>query len=155
VSVRTGFAGTTSVGDVLTSANITSLPGGWLGSVTVVASQTGITTVTDLTSLSLTVTAGTSRRLRIWAQGILTRTVADGLTLLSIKEGATVLMQLQAAPSNVNGDTITGFVDVLPSSGSHTYKLTLERASGTGTVGLAASSTSPAYILAEDIGPAS
>lgn len=155
MAVRTAYPGTQAVGDVLTSANFTRLPGGWIGDVSVTANQTGITTVTDLTSLTLTVTAGTSRRLYIEAQAIVTRTVNDGYSLLSIKEGATTLQQIQIHSASTDGDTVYGNVTVTPTSGSHTYKLTLERGSGTGTTGIAANASAPAFIRITDIGPAS
>ena len=155
MAVRTAYVGTQVAGDVLTAANFTKLPGGWIGDASVTANQTGITTVADLTNLTVAVTAGSSRRLRITAQAIITRTVNDGYVLMSIKEGATVLQQIQIHPVSTDGDTKSGSVTVTPSSGSHTYKLTLERGSGTGTVGIAANASAPAFILVEDIGPSS
>ena len=57
MAVRTAYAPVAST--VLTAANLAKLPGGWIGDAQVTANQTGITTATDLTGLTVAVTAGT------------------------------------------------------------------------------------------------
>lgn len=153
MTYRQTYPGTQAAGDVLTSANFSRLPGGWTGYAEVTAAQTGITTVTDLTSLSVTIGVGTGRRIRITGHAEVTRTVADGLTVGRIAEGAT---QLGCWCVSFEGsyDLAEGSVVIAPTAGTHTYKLTLERSSGTGTVGISAGTTDPAFILVEDIGPA-
>lgn len=137
-------------------ANLANMPLGRLGYAQVVASQGGITTEVDLTSLSVTVTAGTSRRLRITAQLLLSSTVATDHAGFSIKEGATQLNGTSAPFSGTASRNTTHYcaVSITPTSGSHTYKLTAARQAGTGTITMGASSTNPAFILVEDIGPA-
>lgn len=147
----------TSVGTIPQTA-VPDTAWGTLGYAQVTANQT-ITasgTETDLTGLTATVTVGTGRRIRISGQGILSRTVADGVTLGRFKESTTALGRwAQHSPSaNTEFGHSHGAVILTPSAGSHTYKLTLQRFSGTGNVTLNADSTSPAFILCEDIGPA-
>lgn len=155
MAVRTAW--NPAVGDVITEANLEKLPGGWIGYAEVSANQASISTETDLTGLSVTVTVGDSRRIRITGRGIVSRTVADGVTLGQIKESTTVLGRwCQHSPSATTefGNEM-GFCVITPSAGSHTYKLTLQRNTGTGTVTLNAGTGSEASITVEDIGPAS
>lgn len=146
-------------GDVMTEARLDTLPRGWLGYAEVTAAQTLTNTAveTDMTGLTVTVTVGTNRRIRISAQGVLSRTVADGVTVGRIKEGGTELNRwAQHSPSaTTEFDNATGAAVLTPTAGSHTYKLTLQRFSGTGNVTLNAAATNPAFILVEDIGAAS
>lgn len=150
--VRTAYVGTEAVGDVLTKANFDKLPGGWIGYAEAVANQGAITAEVDLTSLTVTVTVNTSRRLRISALGLLQSTVASDVVRIFIYEdGASI----QLADEHAGGQTtVTPSVIRTPTAGSHTYKLRGQRAVGTGTVTLLASASNPAYILVEDIGPA-
>jgi hypothetical protein len=48
--------------------------------------------------------------------------------------------------------TLHASVVLTPSAGSHTYKLSLARAAGTGSLTLGAGATFPAYIMVEGIG---
>lgn len=163
MAVRTSYVGTENVGDVLTKANFDKLPGGWLGYAEVTTAQTGITTVTDLTNLTVTVTVGTNRKIRITGCSVVSRTVGDGIVVGSIQEGATELGRwCQMFPGAATFENACGSVVsspagafATPSAGSHTYKLTLTRNSGTGTVGINPVGTDAAWILVEDIGPAS
>lgn len=157
MSVRTAYVGTQVAGDTLTAANFSKLPGGWLGYAEVTANQGSITTVADLTSLSVAVTVGTSRRLRITGHGVMASTVAGDVILGIIQEGASQLGRwAELQPQAANGfDIQEGSVILTPTSGAHTYKLTLQRAIGTGSVTLLAAGGNAAFILCEDIGPAS
>ncbi len=132
-----------------------NVAGGTLGYAQVVADQTGITTETDLTGLSVAVTVGASRRIRVTASGLVTNTVAQDEFILHIKEGATVL-QRAAYDSFINATSrpvaVERSVILTPTAGAHTYKLSLLRNQGTGTLTLAAGATYPAFILCEDIG---
>ena len=155
---RTAFPGTATDSTIHTAADDNKLPGGWIGYAEVTAGQTGIGgTDTDLTGLSVAVTVNTSRRIKVSCQAT---TVADSGTpniRLKIKEGATQLTQLvreqTATGGGTSGQTITGSWIGTPSAGSHTYKLALQTTSATG--GIFASSTEPAWLLVEDLGPAS
>jgi hypothetical protein len=157
VAVRTAWTGAAVGGELVSRADILSIPGGWLGHAQVAAAQAIATgTETDLTGLTLTVTVAASRRIKLSAAGLITRTVADGASIGRFKEGATELGRwAQSAPSAITeSDQACGFVVLTPSAGAHTYKLTLQRFSGTGSVSLSAGATNPADFLIEDIGPA-
>lgn len=150
---RGAYPGTQAAGDVLTSANFTRLPGGWIGYSVVTANQTGITAITDLTGLSVSVTVNTNRLIRVSGIARVTQSPADGWTDLRIREGTTTL-----AYSIVYGNAdITQNVWTLlaTTAGTHTYKLSLEKLSGTGTASLDAAADHPAWILVEDLGSAS
>ena len=155
---RTAFPGTSTDSTIHTAADDNKLPGGWIGYAEVTASQTGIgSTDTDLTGLSVAVTVNTSRRIRISCQATTTADSGSPVLRLKIKEGATQLTQLvreqSATSGGSSGQTVCGAVWLTPSSGSHTYKLAFQAATATG--GIFASSTEPAWIGVEDLGPAS
>lgn len=125
------------------------------GYAQVTAAQAGITSITDLTSLTVTVTVATARRIRITMDAEVSRTVVDGSSVLSIRESSTTLHEATVSPNVANESAAVHRALILaPSAGSHTYKLSLARVTGTGTTGLAAASTKPASITVEDIGPA-
>ena len=127
-------------------------PLGTLGYAQVTANQTGITTEVDLTSLTVTVTAVTGRRLRITGKIEAASSVAADTLVLNIKESTTVLNRaLASAPAATGAVTMTATAIVTPTAASHTYKLSLSRV-GTGTAEMDAASTQPAYILCEDVG---
>jgi len=154
VTTRTGFPGTTSSGDVLHSADITKLPGGWIGYVEKTTSQTGISTITDITSLSVTVTVGTNRSILITGHFGTITTTATADVKGFIREGSTTL-------GTFVDDTITstgraggeGSVFLQPTGGSHTYKLSMSVSAGTGDLAANATDPGPAWILVQDLGP--
>lgn len=136
-----------------TPAPGTGAPSSTLGYAEVTASQSGITAVTDLTGLSSTINVPAGRRIKITAKVAVNGSVASNTAALQIQEGATVLQNIQIQNSTTpgNGTTEEGEVIITPSAGMHTYKLTLQLSAGGGTVGMAAASTFPAFILVEDI----
>lgn len=117
-----------------------------LGYAAAAASQTGISTITDLTSLTVTVTVPAGGR-RIFIHGhIDAQGSVANLVELGLWEGATEL-QTNRSPMNATGGWTTG-MDVFWSSssvtaGSHTYKLRMDVAAGGGTGGSTFSATSP------------
>lgn len=152
--VRTAYAGAAVAGEVLTAANVNKLPGGWIGYAEVTANQGGITTEIDLTSLSVAVTVGTSRRIRISYIGSVATSVSGDTAVAYIKEGAAYLQQSALTmPSGAN-EVVNSSVVLTPTAGAHTYKITMARLAGTGTLQHTVSATSPGYILVEDLGPA-
>ena len=145
-------------GDTITEARLDTLPRGWLGYAEVTANQTvSVGTETDLTGLTVTVSVDANRRLKITAHGLFNRSVADGVSVARIKEGSTELGRFsQHSPSAASEfDLAEGSASITPASGSHTYKLTVQRVTGTGNVVLTAAAGSPAFILVEDLGAAS
>ena len=129
-------------------------PKGQIGYAQVIANQTGITVVTDLTGLSVTVSVGAGRAIKISCQIIHSGTVADGRSQIGIKEGVTTLQLANFQRTSITGNTAVSSIIITPTAGIHTYKLTQQLLDGTGTVGLAASSIAPSFILVEDIGAA-
>lgn len=153
MAVRTAYV---PVADTaITADNHKKFPGGWIGYVEVTADQGSITTAVDLTSLTLTVTVGTSRKVNVRGKVESTSTVADSTTVLGIRNGAGTQLQRATVP-HTSTATYTLFVEHFenPSSGSNTYKLNMARGSGTGTLTMGAAATQPAFIVAADVGPA-
>lgn len=129
-------------------------PLGRLNSASVAADQTPITTVVDLTGMTVAVTAGTSRRLKITATGPATSSVVADRVAFKIQEGATVLATgyFHVTPNATSTATHMHLVaEVAGVTGAHTYKATLVRQSGTGNVTFSAA-TYPGTFLVEDIG---
>lgn len=132
-----------------------NVPGGTLGYAQVTENQGTITAAVDLTGLTVSVTAGASRRLLITAQGTFFSSVAGDFVGLFINEGATVLNQTTAHMGAAgSGQGITISAVITPTAGAHTYKLRASRAAGTGIAALQAAAAQPAYILVQDIGAA-
>lgn len=123
------------------------------GYVEVTANQTGIAASTDLTSLTITFTAGASRRYKVTgvAHFAYNAGTVSGLQL-QIKDGGGTVKQRAWGTSLVSGQTVTltATAVLVPGAGSVTYKLTCLPTSG--TVDLIAAATDPAFILVEDIG---
>jgi hypothetical protein len=147
-------------GEVVTAAllnthvrdNLTAAPRGWLGYAQVTANQSTISTEVDLTSLAVTVTVGTSRRIRISGRVLVSSAGTADVASLNIKESTTQLSSgrtggLQATPLGLYVDVVLS-----PSAGSHTYKLTMAREVGANALTMTATSTVPAFILVEDLG---
>ena len=131
-----------------------NMPWGVIGYVEVTANQTGISTITDLTSLTLTATYVANRRIRITGDISFQNNASGSYTRLSIREGTTVLNSRQQQGFNNLLDQGITVTEVLsPTAGSHTYKLSLTMSSGSSTTALIASATQPSYLLIEDIGP--
>jgi hypothetical protein len=129
-------------------------PLGRLNSTSVVADQTPITTVVDLTGMTVPVTAGTGRRLKITATGPASSSVIGDRVAFKIQEGATILATgyFHVTPNATSTATHMHLeAEVAGVSGAHTYKATLMRQSGTGNVTFNAV-TYPGTFLVEDIG---
>lgn len=121
-----------------------------LGISDVVANQTPITTIVDLTSLSkaVTIPAG-GRRIKITGVASFSNTSGAGC-VLQIYEGSTQLQssRVSCPDSGLDYEAIVT-VTIAPTAGAHTYKLRALADTGTGT--MVATSTHPAYILIEVI----
>lgn len=123
------------------------------GYAQVTANQGSITTETDLTSLTVTVTVNSGERIKITGHVRVASTSASDVPELHIKESTTVLALDRSAFTTASSlVTIHGEVILTPSAGSHTYKLSMLRDSGSGTLTMSAGATFPAYILVEGIG---
>lgn len=151
MAVRTAYVPV--AGTAITAANHAKFPGGWIGYVEATSNQTGLSAATDLTNLSVTVTAGTSRRLL--AEGYVktqqqTSSATPSVTMLL--DGVTIATTQVTLAAGGIGMHHPRSVQA-PSSGSHTIKL--QAGVGAGTVDVLASSSNVASLLVEDIGPSS
>jgi len=152
VPVRTAYDPT--AGEVLTAANLERFPGGWIGSVESTSDAGGIsTTVTDITGATVTVTVNSSRRLRITGIVHTSDTIAGNNVTLSIREGSTTLASTRKVVSTASGVSPQIVeTEVTPTSGSHTYKLSMLVDGGFGNYH---GTVSPTRLRVDDIGPAS
>lgn len=127
---------------------------GTLGYAQVTANQGTITTEQDLTGLTVTVTVVAGDRIRITAHVRVAATGgASDIPELRIKEGTTILALDRCHFSTASIlSTLHGEVVLSPTAGAHTYKLSLVRDTGSGTLTMSAGATFPAFILVEGIG---
>ena len=141
--------------EVVTATKMNDLPKGILGYATG-ADQTGMTTEVDLTGLSVAVTVAAGRRLKLTAYVSTSPSAASAhIITLRIKEGATVLQLAHVSTALATQTGLTAIATITPSAGAHTYKATLQRTSGAGTIdvqsgGLPADAV--AFLLVEDLG---
>jgi hypothetical protein len=157
-AVPVALGATLAEGVATTFARSDHVHTGPLGTLTngyaqVTANQNGIgTALTDLTSLTVTVTpAAAGRRLRITGYAILEQRTSAGLVFLTVMEGATQLNEaLFSASAADTFYTCVAQAIVTPTLASHTYKLQAKTSAN--TVDMQASATLPAFILVEDIG---
>ncbi len=155
MTTRVALPGTSTNTTVWTEADINTLPGGWLGYVEVTSTQSGISSITDLTSLTLTVTVNASRRIRVTGHITCLQNTGTASVKGRIRESSTTL-QMFMDDTLTSGERRTkeGSVVLTPTAGSHTYKLSLETSSNTIDMVAAAADPGPAFLLIDDIGPA-
>jgi hypothetical protein len=119
-----------------------------LGYSQATADQSGISAITDLTSLSVTVTVPSASRYIMVHGSVNINGSTANLAELSIREGSTTL-NISRQPTNGTGGWVHR-VDVwykaLVTTGSHTYKLSLALAAGSGTLVAAATATQTNFI---------
>jgi len=147
-------AGTPGTWVVLQSGAFVPYPAGGLGKIGYVTNdvtQSTISTVVDVTSLSLTFTAVASRRYKL-SVGLTYNLPGSSRCLAHIKEGATIIGRvIDANTSGIRREL--GIMTVAPAAGSHTYKVTMETLSGTVSI-IPDSVVSLNFFLIEDIGEA-
>lgn len=146
------FPGEIVTGELISAAELNSLPGGVLGYATRSTNHTGIASEFDLPGLSVAVTVAADRRIRITGHVLVRQRTSAGLVIGQIKESTTLFGRYgiaQLATDEFNQFDASAVV-VSPSEGAHTYKLTLQ--TDAGTVDTDATSARPHFILVEDIG---
>ena len=145
-----------SAGDVLTAANMNLLPAGNLDYAAITANQGSITTITDITSLTVTWTAVSARRYRVsWQLATYSSASGDTVRIACTDSSNTAVSETVTSPvSSVYEHSYSGSITETGLSGSTTRKLRAVRLDGTGNITIGASSGRPAWILVEDIGPA-
>jgi hypothetical protein len=135
--------------------SIDALPRGLAAYAQRTTSQGSVTTVTDLTSLTVTFTANASRYYLI--QGFVTVNSsvggdACGLIIANSSNTALATAHVHSA-TNVIAYALNVAYRVAPGAGSVTYKLRGQRGAGTGNLTYTADSTTPSFIMVTDIGP--
>jgi hypothetical protein len=110
-------------------------------------------TIVDLTDLTVTVTVRSGSRLKITGECQAYASVADTIAKLYIRESSTQLCgRDRALPYANQGNGMHVIAIVTPTAGSHTYKLSMNRTGGSGTITMHGALAEPAFILVEDIG---
>lgn len=168
MSVRTGQ--NWSYQADVTSAELNSLPQGWIGRVRVTSGdQSGITTETILTEFTLSVEAQGTDRMLLCTAHVNTSashtTGNDVYGIIRIREGgisgtvigytAYVFRDSTGPSSETNYHTITCTGTDSSVNGTATYYVTQELLSGTATLGTAHSTSRPGMLLVQDVGPTS
>ena len=145
---------TFTTGAILTAAQMNNLPWGLMGyAENLSLAQTGITTVTDITSLTVTFTGVAGRRYRVDGYLLLQSTVNNDAVNLIIRNGSNTTLQqaIYALPSAASAYFCVVSL-VMAVTGSNTVKLSIQRQSGTGTMTANGATTYPAQIVVTDIG---
>ena len=146
-------------GQVLTDTNMDKLPQGIMAVATVTSNvgPTSSTTELDVVTAAAVTPLQSNRRyrLRFHCRGA-TATVVNDTFVFRIKEGATVLNDLNWVPFATAITHVPDFEAIVdsPTAASHTYKVTITRATGTGTATVGATATAPITLTVEDAGQA-
>ena len=148
---------TWTAGDILTAADMNTYARGGqeMGYASVTTNQTGITTVVDVTGLSITWTAISSRVYELEAFVNVSSSAASDNVNVNICDSSN--NQIQAAVADLSTtvgrlETISVRARVTGLSGSVTYKVRIFRNAGTGTLTVEAGATRPATFIVKDIG---
>jgi hypothetical protein len=143
---------TWTAGQVLTAAAINDLTSGRVGYVAVTSSQGSITSVVDLTSLTVTFTAIASRYYRITGHVMAQNNTANARCDLQLTDGSNNVLAISRGSSGATNQdfTLIATYIVAPGAGSVTYKL--RAVANSGTMQMTAAATAPAFISVEDFG---
>lgn len=145
-------------GDILGAADLNALPGGVRGYAKVTSSQGSVTVWTDITGLTATWTAVSSRLYKytviIPAQSTSASEVIDVMVTDSSNGVKAAGRYDVAATNTVSTTTLVGYETGL--SGSTTRKVRAGGGEGSsaGTITVSMSTTVPGVFIVEDIGPA-
>lgn len=154
VAIQTELGTTPSGSAATVAARLDAAGAGDVAYAETTTTTGSITTVeTDLTGLSVTFTAVAGRRYRVTAVVEVIDTASSSVYVLALKESATQLHRFTAVNGHTGGSTCSLlYVNNASISGSKTWKLTLVRAGGSGTLSTTNGATYPSFILVEDIG---
>ena len=141
-------------GDVLSAANMNLLPGGTMSVASTGSSQTGISSVTSLTSLSVTFTAVTSRRYLITGLVNYRQRTTGGAVTIEIAHGGGPTVLASWAETHATDDYGTAYFSMyhVPGAGSITYRLRAKTSAGTVDINPQGLSTVPSMIIVQDVG---
>lgn len=127
---------------------------GRVAMATSTTSQTGVSTVTDITGMSVTFTAVSGRQYKISLfLPQLLGSVSGDRARITITDGSNNSVFIGYTNLTPHG-AIVSLSGLTTASGSVTYKARMQRDVGTGTMDSYADAFSVRYLLVEDIGPA-
>lgn len=152
-----GAAGTTDhaigakIGSIFVPQHYDRVANRTLGYAEITSAQASITTLTDVTGLTTTVTVPAGgARIKITAIVLFANSTTSGDGIIYLYEGATQLSLARVETIRTTvADTLITQVVISATAGIHTYNLKAQVDVGSGTV--SASATSPAFILVENI----
>ncbi len=133
MATRAGVPGTKSGGtDSLSVADFNNLPGGCIAKVGKTGNQTSITTVTDISGLSITYTFPGGRLYSIHAHIGEIQVGADTTVILLLRDGGsgTICRMYEETINNVDFTSINASYFYTPSAGSSTLKLSIAATGG-------------------------
>lgn len=114
------------------------------------------TSLVDITGLSASITVAAGQTVRV---SFVARTYSNGandVIQCVVREGSTTIAEFPAAANSSSQasttNTQTGFTLIQPSAGAHTYKLSIQRIVGSGTITVAGSASIRNHILVENLG---
>lgn len=140
-------------GEVVTAAKMNEIPKGVLGYAEITTSETGISTLEDVTGLETTVTVPANRMIRIEISVNIRQRTSPALAIVRIREGSTSLRRSDHQLAADDFATAQLSRILFPSPGQHTYKVSAQTSAGTVDV-LADDNVThgPAHILVTDLG---
>ena len=140
-------------GAILTAAQMNNLPWGSAGYASNTTLSQNVTSLTDITSLSVAFTAVTGRIYKVEGWVFFSTTEGTNPGNLYIRNGSTTL-NLSTTNLQISATAYSAYVCYVGTftAGATTLKLSAARAAGSGTLTASSSSTNPAQILVTDIG---
>lgn len=129
-----------------------NMPWGIMGLATTTTAQTGITTITDLTSLTITFTAVALRRYKTTLWVPFTEVTTGGLSDFTIATGGNTQLA-KASYDVIANKSLTAVVIVYSSLSAGSQTLKGRALCSAGTISTLATATCPVSICVEDIGP--
>ena len=145
---------TFTAGNVLTAAQMNRLPWGIMGYASVTANQSGITTAVDVTGLTVTFTANSTRYYKTTVYTFSAQqNTAAGYGEIRITDGSNVQKQ-SGVIYQLAGVQALMCISVVETGLSGSTIRKARALTTAGTLLLAASATSPMFIVVEDIGQA-
>jgi hypothetical protein len=140
-------------GNILTAAQMNNLPFGVVGKAENTSLSQSVTTLTDLTSLSVTFTGVAGRLYRVEGRCLLRSTEGTNPGTLMVRNGSNTILQLHIIDCEIANIDYSAYVSsYLTATGSTTLKLSAQRQAGSGTFTASGGGTFPAQILVTDIG---
>jgi hypothetical protein len=134
---------------------VDALPLGEVAYAEITANQGSITTITDVTGLSVTWTAVAGRVYEVTVQALILSSVADDICQLAITNAANTIQSWGAVSSrspSAFGESVGCTKRVTGLSGAITWKARAARQAGTGNVTVIGDVTVPAFIKVVDMG---